>query len=316
VTLCIAVHCADGSVIALSDRMLSRGDDARHLPPIAKRYQLHEGVHTLWAGGNSLSNGIINAAGTMLGRKFSPEQVTGHRAAQALREAYEAARIVEGASQLLPTYLLSGLDEYHAKRPTLPRATVSEIEHRMVRWHFPEAEDPAFIVFGVDPSGSHIFKVFREYPYRGEPRTRVDWHDGVGFASIGGNTEPADQLLFDRQAWHQPFGVALMLAYIAAQYCVSRDDGIGPPEDILVVGPGQDECFGVDNWGHFHLKRLYDATITGGHGGLETALQVAGQFKREPGLGIVMPPGPAGTPAPARPEGSTPDSSPPPPSQG
>jgi hypothetical protein len=285
--------------------MVSRGDAQRHLPPVPKRYQLHRAVHCLWAGGQSLSNGIINAAGTKLGQRPLPEVVTTHQAAQAMREAYEAARIVEGASAILPKHLLSGPDEYLAKRDTLPRATVREIERRMVKWRFPEGEDPAFLVFGVDASGSHIMKVFRHYQYGEEPRTRVDFHDGIGWASIGSNTEPADQLLSDRQAWHQPFGVALMLVYIAAQYCVSRDDGIGPPEDIMVIGPGLDESFAVSDWGKFHLKRLYDVAITAQHGGVEIALAMAAQFTRHPDLGISMPPLPPDTPAPAPPPAST-----------
>lgn len=305
-TLCIACHSADGAVVGLSDRMLTVGDK-RPEHPVEKFYQLHPGIFCQWAGGNSLADAIANAAKHSIKRQYgaAADSVTVQRAAQCVREAFEAARIIEGAYEILPRFLIAGVEEYHVRRPHLPKETVREIERSFGRWEFPVEEDPAFIVYGADAGGTHIYKVFRHAEYKGRRRTRMDVHDSPGFATIGSNFEPAEDVLYTRQSWRRSFGEAVMLAYIAGRYAVNPDEGVGLPRDMVIVGPGQTDAFQVNALGMARLDSVYEATIVAGHGGIEIALGFAAQFRRDPALGIVMPPTPPDTPAPEPPAASS-----------
>ncbi len=299
-TLCIVSHSASGHLVAMSDRMLSRGP-ARHLPPTPKGYILHSSIYCMYAGGISLAGSIVLAAQVRLANEYGARAgaCSVHKAAHYLREAYEAARLIEAAAQILPLYFISGPGEYQQKRHTLPASTIKSIERRISRWGFASEEEPAFIVFGYDGSGPHVYKV---------QASRVDGHDPFGFAAIGLDTSVSivDQLMYDHQAWHMPFGAALALAYVAANNAVDTRNGVGPPEDVLILRPDSPEVpVLVGILGTMRLKHLYEFTIVKGMGGIQAAIQLAHSFMPDENLGVTLPTAPPPAVAPPPPPDPT-----------
>jgi hypothetical protein len=282
VTLCIVSHSAEKVLIGVADRMLSRADD-RHQPPTSKIYELYDSVCCFYAGGVTLSNSIVQGCQIALINQFhgSKEECTVQRAAYTFRESYNAVRIREAANEILPRYFISGIAEYQAIRHTLPKPTIRSIERRITRWHFDEFEDVHAIIFGVDKSGPHIYEVISG---------RLAQRDSLGFAAIGADTDTPHEFLHNNQGPLRPFGEAVVLSYIAAAVAADREDGIGSPADVILLGPERGTITPLEPLGTIRLYQIYHATFVKNLGGLAMALEFGKQLKPDANLGIPMPP--------------------------
>lgn len=281
-TLCIVSHCATGHLIAVGDRMVSRGLH-RHQPPTPKGYILHGSVCCLYAGGISNAAEIIGRTRIVLANEYGDRKLGVNNAAHFLREEYERERILKAGEEILPEYGLSGIREYQERYPALGEEIVNDIKQDLRDWEFPEYADAHFVVFGHDLGGPHIYR------YADRMLVACDPH---GFASIGWDPSRniADTLLHDRQPWFEPFGAALMLAYVAAQRAVNTEEGVGPPEDVVILSPEKPtEPIIVSQIGMWRLQSIYDATMVRGLGGIQTAINFAHQFVPDENLGIRLP---------------------------
>lgn len=297
-TLCIVSHSATGHVIALADRLVSR-DPHRHQPPTPKGYTLHKSIYCLYAGGISNAAEIIARARVCLANTYGDRVCMASNAAHVLRDEYEKERILKAGEEILPGYGLSGIQEYQDRYGTLKKKMVDAIKRELREWTFPDESEAHFLIFGHDLSGPHIYR----YAYN-----RLENCDAFGFASIGwsDSTRIADTLLHDRQPWIEPFGAALMLAYVAARRAVNTDAGVGPPEDILLISNEKpEEVVQLDQLGMMRLNHVYDATMVRGLGGIQMAIQFAHQFMPDENLGIKLPGQSDPGAAPQPPQGSS-----------
>lgn len=280
-TLCIASHSTTGHLIALGDRLVSRGLH-RHQPPTPKGYTLHGSICCMYAGGISNAAEIIARTHIAIANEYDDKRPSVDNAAHFLREEYEKERILKAGEAILPDYGLGGIREYQERYPTLGKEIVKAIKKDLRRWRFPDERDTHFLVFGHDLGGPHIYRFADRVLENCNP---------FGFASIGwwDSRSIVDTLLHDYQPWFEPFGAALMIAYVAAMRAVRTDAGVGPPEDIVILSPGKPEPLVLSQFGMMRLQSIYDATMVRGLGGIQAAITLAHQFLPDENLGIRLP---------------------------
>jgi 20S proteasome alpha/beta subunit len=249
-TLCIAAVAESGAIVLVSDRMVSVGANVRVSTPITKLYGLHHSIALLYAGGVQLAQQIVEMTGDAITAKWgaNTEGPTVREAAQVYRQQYERLLAEEAPHAVLPNFFIPSIEEYYARRATLPRAIVKEIEEGIADFRFDPDEDPRVIVAGIDATGPHIYVVNGNTISAGER----------SFAAIGATAAKADAILREHYSPHRSFNHTMMCVYAAKRKAESRKYGVGKETDIHIVGPEPRRCRQDDGGTRMMLRAMYD----------------------------------------------------------
>jgi 20S proteasome alpha/beta subunit len=225
-TVCVAAM-ADGQwILAAADRMITTGD-IEYEPPRSKIVNVSNAISILWAGDAAAQAEILPAvlreAGDRIEKNKDEWWLVSDVARLYQKHYFSLWRRHAEVRVLAPLNLDSG---------QLVRAVKDMAD---TRWKYLVEEiskvEPLgvqAIIFGLDPSGTHIFVANDE---------RVECHDSVAFAAIGAGYRHAESfLMFAKHTSSRSTPETLFDVYSAKKFAEAAPF-VGEQTDLWFMGP-------------------------------------------------------------------------------
>ena len=225
-TVCVAAIADERWILAAADRMITTGD-IEYEPPRSKIVNVSNAISILWAGDASAQDEILPAVLREVGDRIEKNKEEWWLVSDVARlyqkHYFSLWRRRAEARVLAPVNLDSG---------QLVRAVKDMADSR---WKYLVEEvskvEPLgvqAIIFGLDPSGTHIFVASDD---------RLECHDGVAFAAIGAGYRHAESfLMFAKHTASRSTPETLFDVYSAKKFAEAAPS-VGEQTDLWFMGP-------------------------------------------------------------------------------
>jgi len=278
VTVCIAAVAERGTLIGVSDRMLTAGD-VEFEPGQAKMWSFSSAIWALIAGDISIQGEILNKVDTEIRRRIAADPevwVSVKEVAELYCQRYrELLRSRAEAAILHPLNLT--LSSFLTKQSKLSPELVISLADKLSTYDFDSHLEVLFI--GNDHEGPDEKSVYVHlYATDGDKLSDLT---SVGFAAIGiGKSHAESQFMFSGHWPSKPFEETFLLAYTAKKRAEVAP-GVGKDTDMVVIGPGLGHSLKVEEKHIEGLEKIYQKSITGNAKAINTAVDETKNFVKK-----------------------------------
>jgi hypothetical protein len=227
VTICIAALCQDAStVIGISDRMMTVGDDIECERPLTKASPIAPHVMVMYSGDPRIHSDLYYSVRREIhGDGSRPVSAWGIReVAEAYARHYAAERAKRAEREILTPLGLDGAS-FIAKQKLMDRRLVRELAEKMRNYkHFDLME----IICGLDKStgDGHVYTV---------DNGEIQCGDDAGFAATGtGQWHATSRMLLNRHTRGAGLAETLFRTYSAKRRAEAAP-GVGAETDMFIL---------------------------------------------------------------------------------
>ena len=225
-TVCIAAR-SEGSLIGISDRMLTSGDIQFEPSSTTKMTALSNSIAIMASGDAAFHTEIMREIHPIIAGRIeeNPAEWWLVKDVADLYVKYRNAAKLKRAESALLAPLGLTVDNYREEINKFNDAAAEQIMRDLIQFEVPYT---AVIITGVDPLGAHIYVV---------DDGNVSCNDVIGFAAVGiGARHAESQFMLAKHAWNSPLVDTALLAYIAKKRSEIAP-GVGEATDMFTIGP-------------------------------------------------------------------------------
>lgn len=226
-TVCVAAIYESNSIVGVSDRMLTSGDDIEFQPEQSKLYEITRSMVAMISGDMALQTEIylellksVKARIDAKPNEWLPVQFV----AEDYGRIYAEIRNRRSCRDFL-TPLELNHDSFIQRQQQFHPDIAQQMTVDLLNYRMPSA---SVIIAGIDATGAHIYTA-----HNGE----VTCQNMIGFSCVGAGASVAQSsFMFQRYTSKASAARALYLVY-AAKKRAEAVAGVGPETDFFCIGP-------------------------------------------------------------------------------